>query len=81
MSRKIVFFDIDGTLYAPDIGIPKSAIEAIQKLLENKHIPVICTGRSKAMIPKKMIDIGFKGVIAGAGTDVYFGRWGYLSGD
>ncbi len=72
MSRKIVFFDIDGTLYARDIGVPKSAIEAIHRLLENNHIPIISTGRSRAIIPQKLIDVGFQGIIAAAGADVSF---------
>ncbi len=72
MSQKIVFFDIDGTLYAHDIGVPKSTIEAIDKLLENNHIPIINTGRSRGMIPQSLIDLGFKGVIAAAGADVSY---------
>ena len=43
MGRKIVFFDIDGTIYAHDIGVPRSTIDAIEKLLENDHIPVLST--------------------------------------
>ena len=72
MSRKIVFFDIDGTLYERDIGVPKSAVKAIEKLLENNHIPVIATGRSRAIIPQNLLDIGFQGIIAAAGADVSF---------
>ncbi|NMB43848.1 MAG: Cof-type HAD-IIB family hydrolase [Clostridiales bacterium] len=72
MGRKIVFFDIDGTLYNHDIGVPRSAVKAIEKLLENNHIPVISTGRSRAIIPRQLIDIGFKGIIAAAGADVSF---------
>lgn len=72
MSQKLVFFDIDGTLYDHDIGVPKSTIEGIHKLLENNHIPIICTGRSRAMIQQDLIDIGFEGVIAAAGADVSY---------
>lgn len=72
MSKKVVFLDIDGTVYAHDIGVPESTITAIQKLLENNHIPIICTGRAKAMIPQYIIDLGFKGLIAAAGTDIYY---------
>lgn len=72
MSKKIIFFDIDGTLYNPDIGVPESTKKAIQKVQENNHIPAICTGRSMAMINKELLDIGFQGVIAGAGTYVSY---------
>lgn len=72
MNQKIIFFDIDGTLFMPDIGVPKSTIVAIEKLLENNHIPVISTGRANALIPQSLIDIGFKGIIAAAGADITF---------
>lgn len=72
MNKKIVFFDIDGTLLDQEIGIPSSTIEGIQQLKDNGHIPVICTGRTKAMITKDILDIGFDGIIAGAGTYVEY---------
>lgn len=38
-DRKIVFFDIDGTLVdGPTHQIPQSAVEAIRKLRENGHL-------------------------------------------
>lgn len=73
MSQKIVFLDIDGTIFAHDIGIPESAVEAIGRLLENNHIPIISTGRSRTMITQDLIDLGFKGIIAAAGTDITYG--------
>lgn len=72
MNKKIIFFDIDGTLLDQEIGIPTSTIEGIQQLKDNGHIPVICTGRTKAMITKDILDIGFEGIIAGAGTYVEY---------
>ncbi len=37
-DRKLVFFDIDGTLVdGPTHQIPQSAVEAIRKLRENGH--------------------------------------------
>ena len=47
MNKKIVFFDVDGTLYLPEIGVPDSAKEAIAMLIDNGHIPIICTGRTR----------------------------------
>ncbi|WP_313131459.1 Cof-type HAD-IIB family hydrolase [Anaerocolumna sp.] len=72
MNKKIVFFDIDGTLYLPDIGVPDSAKEAIGQLLDNGHIPIICTGRTRPIVPDNLIELGFKGIIAGAGTYVEY---------
>lgn len=72
MNQKIIFFDVDGTLYDAELGVPESAREAIRKLLEKKHIPIICTGRTRAMVPEYLMDIGFLGIIAGAGTFVEY---------
>lgn len=67
-GKKIFFFDIDDTLYTHELGVPESTVKAIKKLRENGNLAFICTGRSKAMIFPFILDIGFDGVIAGAGT-------------
>lgn len=67
-DKKIVFFDIDDTLYTHKLGVPKKTVEAIKRLRANGDLAFICTGRSKAMIFPFIMDIGFDGVIAGAGT-------------
>jgi Cof subfamily protein (haloacid dehalogenase superfamily) len=71
-DKKIIFFDIDGTLYDPSVGVLESTKEGIRLLLENGHIPVICTGRTRSMISKEITDLGFLGIIAGAGTYVEY---------
>jgi Cof subfamily protein (haloacid dehalogenase superfamily) len=72
MNKKIIFFDIDGTLYDPEIGVPKSTQDGIKLLKENGHIPIICTGRTRPMIPEYLINIGFDGIVAGAGTYIEY---------
>lgn len=72
MDRKIIFFDIDGTLFDPELGVPQSTRESIKVLIENGHLPVICTGRAMAMVPDYLMEIGFLGIIAGAGTYVEY---------
>ncbi len=70
MRKKIVFFDIDGTIYSFKSGMPNDTKLAIKMLKENGHIPVICTGRTKCMIyPSHKID-EFEHFIAGGGTYV-----------
>jgi len=51
-NKKIIFFDIDRTLYDPDIkGIPVSTIKALKKLRLNKNIEIaIATGRAFYML-------------------------------
>ena len=67
-NRKIVFFDIDGTIYRFDTGMPKDTYEAIKLLKAKGHIPVICTGRTRCMIYKEHMAPGFRDIVAGAGT-------------
>jgi len=72
MERKIVFFDIDGTLFDREVGVPASAKKGIEELAGKGHIPVICTGRTMAFVPRNLVNIGFHGVIAGAGTYIEY---------
>lgn len=72
-NRKIVFFDIDGTIYLYGKGVPNDTLEAIRNLRRNGNIAVLCTGRTKSMIFPEILDIGFDGIIAGAGTYAEYG--------
>ena len=47
MNRKLLLFDVDGTLCGYDAKVPASAPEAIKKARENGHIVVIVTGRMR----------------------------------
>ena len=50
MNKKILFFDVDSTLFShKSNSIPKSAIEAIKLAKQNGHIIVLATGRSKKL--------------------------------
>ncbi len=50
MEKKILFFDVDSTLFSHKTNsVPKSAIEAIKIAKENGHIIVLATGRSKLL--------------------------------
>lgn len=46
LTKKMVFFDIDGTLYNEEKKLPQSAKEAIKQLKEQGHEVAIATGRS-----------------------------------
>lgn len=71
-KRKIIFFDIDGTVYDYRTGIEPSTRRAISMLRDNGHIPVLCTGRAKAMISRELIDLGFRGLVGACGTYVEY---------
>ena len=51
-SKKIIFFDIDGTLSDFTGNILQSTKDGIKKLRGNGHLAFICTGRSRAQINK-----------------------------
>lgn len=72
MKQSIVFFDIDGTLTSEVDGfIPKSTKESIRKARSNGHLMFINTGRCMQNVEKRFIEIGFDGIIAGCGTNIY----------
>lgn len=71
--EKIVFFDVDGTLYRKDCRVPKSAIEAINRLVDNGIHVMMCTGRGAGSIPDEVLALPLSGGIAGCGTYVSIG--------
>ncbi len=71
-ERSIVFFDIDGTIFEMGKGTPESTRTALGLLKEKGHIPVVCSGRPKATLFPEVLDLGFSGIIGGAGAYVEF---------
>lgn len=70
MGRKIVFLDIDGTLVNFSGVIPKSAKVALVKAKEKGNLLYICSGRSYYQIHPELINMGFDGFVAAAGSHV-----------
>jgi len=54
MSKKLIFFDIDGTLYNHETdSIPRSTIEALEQLRQNDQVEiVVATGRASFLIDR-----------------------------
>lgn len=71
-DRKIVFFDIDGTIFELEKGTPDSTREALRLLKEQGHIPVLCTGRPMPSLFPEILDLGFPGIIGGAGSYIAY---------
>lgn len=67
MSRKAVFFDIDGTIMDEFGYIPPSAVEAIHAARAKGVACIVNTGRPYAHIEPAIIDIGFDGYICSCG--------------
>lgn len=73
MSRKIIFFDIDGTIITEDTHIvPEKTVQAIRKARENGHLAFINTGRTFFNITEEIRSIGFDGYVCGCGTNIYY---------
>lgn len=73
MDKKIIFFDIDGTLLDQETStIPQSAIHAIEKAMQNGHYCFINTGRPKCTLDQSVLDIPFDGYICGCGTYIEY---------
>lgn len=71
--RKLLFFDIDGTIWDYKNYIPESTIEAIRTARKNGHLAFLNSGRCKAFIREKnLLDIGFDGIISGCGTMIEY---------
>ena len=73
IDKKILFFDIDGTVLSEKTNsVPPSALDAIKKARENGHIAIINTGRPFSTVDQMIKDIGFDGFVCGCGTNIYF---------
>ena len=66
--KKLLLFDVDGTLIDYDGTLPESTKRAISKARENGHLAVIVTGRSRSHIEEPILDIDFDGMIGGNGA-------------
>lgn len=73
MDKKIVFFDIDGTLAEGGAPASPRVCDAIRRLRKNGHYAVINTGRAKSYLYNEILNIGFDGVISAAGARIEFG--------
>lgn len=76
--KKIVFFDVDGTIVT-DVStgmgaiVPESTKRAIKKARENGNLCFINSGRPYSNVEKHIINIGFDGVVSGCGTNIHIG--------
>jgi len=68
-SPHAVFVDIDGTLCDSRQRIPQSAIDALSEVRSKGHRLFACTGRSAPEVYPRFWDIGFEGIVGGAGGE------------
>lgn len=65
--RRLLFFDIDGTLAMPGNPPAEDTVRAIRAARAAGHRAFLCTGRGEHMISDDIRDIGFDGGIYHAG--------------
>ena len=70
IDKKILFFDIDGTLVNFSCEMPDSTKYALKLLHQNGHSLVVSTGRSKSEVYPWLLDMEWDGLICAAGAYV-----------
>ena len=70
MSRKILFFDIDGTLMEDSSShfVPESTVTALRLARQAGHLLYVNTGRPVINVDADVRVLGFDGYICGCGT-------------
>ncbi|WP_041138379.1 Cof-type HAD-IIB family hydrolase [Beduini massiliensis] len=72
-SKKIIFFDIDGTIFSPSSKKISSAVKkTIKKTMLQGHLCFISTGRPFAYVNSEIKELGFDGYILASGTHVQY---------
>ena len=73
----VIFFDIDGTIIDDKTHqIPPSAVGAVERLVEQGHIPIINTGRPFYQVDQRVMNMAFRGFACGCGMEVRLdGNW------
>ena len=73
MEKKIIFFDIDGTLYTPvNNGVTQIVQNAIQDTRKKGHLCFIASGRPYGFIADNIKEIGFDGYVLANGANIKY---------
>ena len=70
VTPKYLFFDIDGTIARNDQPPSQETTEAIRRARANGHRAFICTARTICDVYDSLFEVGFDGIIAGAGAQI-----------
>lgn len=71
-NKKLIFFDIDGTLYNSNKQVPADTKRAVQQLKSDGHIVAIATGRGPFMYEDLRDELGIETYISYNGQYVVF---------
>ncbi|TDM12354.1 Cof-type HAD-IIB family hydrolase [Macrococcus lamae] len=72
MTRKLIFFDVDGTIYNSKLEIPELTHKAIQLLKDKGHIVAIASGRAPFTLEKVCADTDIPNFVAFNGQYVVY---------
>lgn len=73
MNRKIIFFDIDGTIFCTQIGkVTDSVKTSIAKAQRHGHLCFIASGRPLAFIAENIKALGFDGYVLANGAHIRY---------
>lgn len=73
MDKKLLFFDIDGTILSHrTYQISESTKRSIRQAQAKGHVVMINTGRVNSFIDQSIKDLGFDGFIFGCGTHIIY---------
>lgn len=73
MNQKFIFLDIDGTLVS-EMKAPSAFVrKAVGGARANGHKVFLCTGRNMPIIGQDILEVGFDGIIASAGSHIEVG--------
>lgn len=65
---KAIFFDIDGTIYHPEIGVTQATIDEIHRVQKAGNKCFIASGRPMGFISEQIKSIGFDGYVLANGS-------------
>ncbi|MCC8139284.1 MAG: HAD family hydrolase [Lachnospiraceae bacterium] len=69
-SKKLIFVDIDGTIYMMDHGVSPALAEGFRRARANGHKVFISTGRTWNSLPEEVTALEWDGIVASAGSDI-----------
>ncbi|MEG0277222.1 MAG: HAD family hydrolase [Coprobacillus sp.] len=73
MNKKIIFFDIDGTLYAKELGGVSPRVKAAIKKVKSKgHLCFIASGRPYGYIAENIRALDFDGYVLANGANIKY---------
>lgn len=72
MTKKLVLFDLDGTLLTDEHKVLDSTKEALEELKESGHVVMCATGRSYPLAKEIIEEVGFDNTILNNGAVAFY---------